>query len=228
VLLIGWGLLSLSNLLNAKKPDWQAASLFTLKSNLASDLDGQVIPKGLREAFQNAGKSLSTGASDVSVSVDETSKLWTVSDTVRGEKFRITLVGDDLQVSTTGLSAMTYSSIVYGVPIALGFIAAWGVFMLYNWPRFADFLIATEAEMTKVSWSSKSELKRATAVVLITLFLLAGFLFSVDMVWSWFLERIGVLKVAKPTPEQVLLDLNTWRAAWDSLACAADSPPGRS
>ena len=107
-------------------------------------------------------------------------------------------------------------SIAYGIPIGLAVVFGWMIFRIYNWPRFADFLIATEAEMSKVSWSSKPELKRATAVVLITLFMLAGFLFSVDMVWSWFLERIGVLQV-KEKAEQALLDGNTWRAAWDYL-----------
>ena len=110
-------------------------------------------------------------------------------------------------------------SIAYGVPFGLAVVFGWMIFRVYNWPRFADFLIATEAEMTKVSWSSKSELKRATAVVLITMLLLAGFLFSVDMVWSWFLEKIKVLKEpeAKKLPEQALLDGRTWHAAWDYL-----------
>ena len=32
-----------------------------------------------------------------------------------------------------------------------------------NMPRFADFLIAVEAEMNKVSWPSKAELIRSSA-----------------------------------------------------------------
>jgi preprotein translocase subunit SecE len=92
-------------------------------------------------------------------------------------------------------------------------VSCWLLFRLYHWPRFADFLIATEAEMTKVSWSSKEELKRATWVVVLTLFLLAGFLFSVDVLWSWFLERIGVLQVQHTTA--ALWDAHSLRAAWD-------------
>jgi preprotein translocase subunit SecE len=95
-------------------------------------------------------------------------------------------------------------SVAYGIPIFLLVVFSWLLFRVYNWPRFADFLIATEAEMTKVSWSSKEELKRATVVVLLTLFLLGVFLFSVDMLWSRFLEKIGVLRVPKKT-----------EAAWD-------------
>jgi preprotein translocase subunit SecE len=104
-------------------------------------------------------------------------------------------------------------TVAYGVPIFILAVCGWMLFRLYNWPRFADFLIATEAEMTKVSWSSKEELKRATVVVLLTLFLLAGFLFSVDLVWSWFLERIGVLQVQKKTIAS--LDAGSLRAMWD-------------
>jgi preprotein translocase subunit SecE len=81
----------------------------------------------------------------------------------------------------------------YGVPIAMGLACALGIWRLINWPRFADFLIATEAEMTKVSWSTRSELKRATAVVIVTLFMFAGFLFAVDLIWRWVLETLGVL-----------------------------------
>jgi len=110
-------------------------------------------------------------------------------------------------------------SIAYGVPIGLAAVFGWMIFRVYNWPRFADFLIATEAEMTKVSWSSKAELKRATAVVLITMFLIAAFLFSVDMVWSWFLEKIKVLKEPAPTKklEQAQADGGAWRAEFGHL-----------
>src|SRR5262245_2172824 len=104
------------------------------------------------------------------------------------------------------------TTVAYGVPVVLLAIARWILFRVYNWPRFADFLIATEAEMAKVSWSSKEELKRATVVVLLTLFLLAGFLFSVDIGWSWFLERIGVLQVQAKTA--AALDLGKPTMGW--------------
>src|SRR3989304_2237622 len=52
--------------------------------------------------------------------------------------------------------------VAYGAPIALSLVSGWALFRLVNWPRFADFLIATEAEMTKGSWSTRAELIRAT------------------------------------------------------------------
>ncbi len=82
----------------------------------------------------------------------------------------------------------------YGVPAALGFVLAWFVFRLVQYPPFVEFLIATEAEMNKVSWTSREDLYRATTVVLVTVTLMALFLFGVDWLWSYLLQLIGVLK----------------------------------
>ncbi len=57
-------------------------------------------------------------------------------------------------------------------------------FRLVNMPRFADFLIAVEAEMNKVSWPSRGELIRSSIVVLITIVLLTVVLFAYDMFWG--------------------------------------------
>jgi preprotein translocase subunit SecE len=106
--------------------------------------------------------------------------------------------------------------VAYGVPATVGALFGWAIFRIYNWPRFADFLIATEAEMTKVSWSTRSELLRATIVVLLTLFLLSGFLLSVDLAWSWILERIGVLQPRSTVIEEsASLD-------WDAIRLLTD------
>jgi len=80
-----------------------------------------------------------------------------------------------------------------GVPLAISALAAWIVFRLVNYPRFAEFLISVEAEMGKVSWASKQELYRATVVVLCTMFFLAFVLFFFDFLWQWIFRQIGVL-----------------------------------
>ena len=64
-------------------------------------------------------------------------------------------------------------------------------FRVVNMPRFADFLIAVEAEMNKVSWPSRSELVRSSIVVLITIFVLAVVLFAYDMFWGVVAAGIG-------------------------------------
>ena len=43
------------------------------------------------------------------------------------------------------------------VPVALGLLGGWIAFRLVNLPSFADFLIAVEAEMNKVSWPTRSD-----------------------------------------------------------------------
>jgi preprotein translocase subunit SecE len=82
----------------------------------------------------------------------------------------------------------------FGVPTAVGAVLGWIIFRLVQYPPFVEFLIATEAEMNKVSWTSRDDLYRATSVVLTTVFLMAVFLFGVDWIWSNLLQLIGVLK----------------------------------
>jgi preprotein translocase subunit SecE len=88
-----------------------------------------------------------------------------------------------------------YSTLTsYGVPTAIGLVLGWVIFRLIQYPPFVEFLIATEAEMNKVSWTSKDDLYRATSVVLVTVTLMAVFLFGVDWVWSNLLQILGVLR----------------------------------
>ena len=65
---------------------------------------------------------------------------------------------------------------------------------MVQYPPFVEFLIATEAEMNKVSWTSRADLYRATTVVLVTVTLMSVFLFGVDWIWSFLLQSLGVLK----------------------------------
>jgi preprotein translocase subunit SecE len=82
----------------------------------------------------------------------------------------------------------------YGIPALVGLALGWLVFRLVEYPPFVEFLIATEAEMNKVSWTSRADLYRATMVVLTTVLLVAVYLFGVDWLWSYLLQAIGVLK----------------------------------
>jgi len=82
----------------------------------------------------------------------------------------------------------------YGVPTAFALTLGWVIFRIVHFPPFAEFLIATEAEMNKVSWTNKEDLIRATTVVLTTVVLMAVFLFLVDTLWTFLLRMIGVLQ----------------------------------
>ena len=76
-----------------------------------------------------------------------------------------------------------------------GLIVMGGLWISYrsvNYPKFADFLIAVEAEMSKVSWPSKQELIRSSIVVIILMFFLAGSLFFFDVIWRELFKLIGI------------------------------------
>ena len=84
------------------------------------------------------------------------------------------------------------SGVASGIPTALVALGVWTGFRLVNWPRFADFLIAVEAEMNKVTWPGKDELVRAAFVVIFTIFFLAISLFVFDFIWQFVFSTIGV------------------------------------
>lgn len=84
-------------------------------------------------------------------------------------------------------------SVRIGVPCAIGAIGLWAVFRLIHFPRFANFLIQVEGEMTKVSWAEQAYLVRATSVVIGTMVVLGAFLLICDAVWVQFFDLIGFL-----------------------------------
>jgi preprotein translocase SecE subunit len=75
------------------------------------------------------------------------------------------------------------------VPLILGAAIIWLSWRVVNYPMFADFLIATEAEINKVSWTPRARLIQDTIVVLITVFIITLFLFLIDIFWGWLLSR---------------------------------------
>ncbi len=77
----------------------------------------------------------------------------------------------------------------FALPGVLLLISLWGSYRLVNFPGFADFLIAVEAEMNKVSWPTRTELFRASMVVLIMIFSLAAVLFVYDISWGAFVRK---------------------------------------
>jgi preprotein translocase SecE subunit len=84
------------------------------------------------------------------------------------------------------------AGLCFGLPGVLLMAGLWIAYRLVNLPAFADFLIAVEAEMNKVSWPSRAELFRASMVVLFTIFALAAVLFGFDSFWRWFFEFLKV------------------------------------
>jgi preprotein translocase SecE subunit len=82
----------------------------------------------------------------------------------------------------------------FTLPLLLVGGSLWLAYRVVNLPVFADFLIATEAEMNKVSWTTRKRLVQDTIVVLVTVVLLTLFLFAVDQLWGLILTRVGVVQ----------------------------------
>ena len=80
-----------------------------------------------------------------------------------------------------------------GIPLVLFMLLALLLFKLMNMPKLADFMISTEGEMKKVSWSSKKELIGSTKVVIGTVITMAIFLATVDFFFVWLFKLLGIL-----------------------------------
>jgi preprotein translocase subunit SecE len=80
----------------------------------------------------------------------------------------------------------------YAIPGIVIVVGLWLAFRLVNLPKFADFLIAVEAEMSKVSWPTRPELVRGSVVVIITLVFFAVILTLYDAIWQRLLHFLGV------------------------------------
>jgi preprotein translocase subunit SecE len=78
----------------------------------------------------------------------------------------------------------------YVIPGILLVAGVWIAFRIVNIPSFADFLISVEAEMNKVSWPGRTELWRASMVVIVVIFLLAGILFAYDLILKYIIGKI--------------------------------------
>jgi len=83
-----------------------------------------------------------------------------------------------------------------GVPVlVMGLVALLVYWLVGRHRRVCDFMISTEGEMKKVSWSTRSEVIGSTKVVIALVVLLAMMLFVVDAAFAMFFNSIHVLKV---------------------------------
>src|SRR5262249_49149763 len=93
-------------------------------------------------------------------------------------------------------------TVQYTVPLLLAALTLWLAWRIVNYPAFADFLIATEAELNKVSWVTRRQLMQDTVVVLVTGVLMTFFLLLTGLGWSQLLRGIGVLHRPDKTQQQ--------------------------
>ena len=62
-------------------------------------------------------------------------------------------------------------------------------YVVLNRPRIVEFFSAVETEIRKVSWPTKQQVFGSALVVIITMLVLAGYLFVVDAGLTWILRK---------------------------------------
>ena len=91
----------------------------------------------------------------------------------------------------TGLSSDVKILLQAGIPLVLFFVLAWIIYKVLNKHQVVDFMIATEGEMKKVSWSTRKEIITSTKVVIYTVIFLALMLYAVDFSFRLAFEQMG-------------------------------------
>jgi preprotein translocase subunit SecE len=91
-----------------------------------------------------------------------------------------------------GLSTIggDYGLLRFVLPAALLAIGLWVCWRIVNIPSFAEFLIAVEVEMAKVSWPSADEVFRSSVVIIFLIFALSAILAGYDLFWAFLLRPV--------------------------------------
>lgn len=76
------------------------------------------------------------------------------------------------------------------VPVAVCAVLAGLLYWVSNKPAIADFLIAAEGEIKKVSWSSRKEITNSTIIVIFVVVIMASGLGLVDLTFRLFFDQI--------------------------------------
>jgi preprotein translocase SecE subunit len=183
----GWSLL-----MKPRTPDWLRAfeNQGWFSSNRLKPMQGQRVRRATM-----LGIILLVGAGVYSLMNNGTLNTAGYQELVNGESVQIN-TWRVLVPFTTDRFIYLLPDVKYTVPLLLAAAGLWLAFRVVHMPVFADFLIATEAELNKVSWPVRRSVIQDTIVVLTTVLLLTVFLFLVDIGWGWLLSRnvVGVIR----------------------------------
>ena len=78
------------------------------------------------------------------------------------------------------------------IPLFIVLACLYVLLRVVNSKKSADFMISTEGEMKKVSWSSKKEIIGSTKVVIVTLMFMGLILALVDLFNKILMKSLGV------------------------------------
>jgi preprotein translocase subunit SecE len=76
------------------------------------------------------------------------------------------------------------------VPVGLCVAGGLSIYWVLNLAKVADFLIASEGEIKKVSWSSRAELVASTMVVLVVVILLSLLIMATDFLFGYLFTQV--------------------------------------
>ena len=97
----------------------------------------------------------------------------------------------------TGLAALPRmiqsTESVYIVAGIIALLGIWFAFRIVNMPKVAEFLIAVEAEMVKVSWPNNKEVYVTTIVVIVVMMIFCVLLAVYDLIWHYLFHFLGVI-----------------------------------
>lgn len=199
---VAW-LVKQCELVNIPLTTW-TVSVSGVQGDIASGTDVRVLTESLTPG--TAPTAVATGhVSEVTSSVAGRKAL-TLDKITYAEGQNTLAVGKNLAIGTAeGAPVVKIESIV-GNPafprIWLQGPAALTLFLvglgLIYWfvgirARSVDFLIATDAEMKKVNWSSRKTIVDSTWMVVGASVLIAGLIYIIDIIFQWFFALIGVL-----------------------------------
>jgi preprotein translocase subunit SecE len=90
------------------------------------------------------------------------------------------------KLQATDLGLWVETMVPAGLFVASGLLIFW----LVNKPTVADFMIAAEGEMKKVSWSSRKEIAVSTFIVVVVVIIMAVLLGITDLGFQLIFDRL--------------------------------------
>jgi len=84
--------------------------------------------------------------------------------------------------------------VTYGevIPVIVFIFVMAAVVWMLNYPKFADFLIETEIEMSRVAWPTRSTVVGSSVVVIVTVIVMSVLLYLVDWGFLLILTKAGL------------------------------------
>jgi preprotein translocase SecE subunit len=186
-------------LLKEKFPDWDGSSPLTVDRTTLRDINTEVDPAThVRITVQN----LSVGPWKKGDIVPRSE--YDAALSKAGEETRLAVPTQPATGTMSPVAVTLLPALPFTVPLLLLAGTMWLAWRVVNLPVFADFLIATDAEMNKVSWITQRRLVQDTIVVLLTVFLMASYLFIMDQTWRLVLSSrpVGVLVIPDENESQ--------------------------